>query len=211
MYLDEYEHVESTWKVLRASSVLSGASLKSCTGPAITLWDELRASLGGCPGSIFKVTSPPTTSSCFVRWSSGPWIEDIRLVGDCVTDSILTSLGVEPWLSPDSSLQPFDSDLPHFAWLSPFSRRMSSTPASIMPSFFSLRRSDIRVWEEGGTRVRDWGSRSGMRGSLRVATIRVHGLLQTHSSMSIMASIASRRRRSLEESCGEGRGCVMPP
>jgi len=38
--------------------------LKSCDGFVQIFCDELRASLGGCPGSNFTVISPPTTSSC---------------------------------------------------------------------------------------------------------------------------------------------------
>jgi hypothetical protein len=59
-----------TSKVFWASRVLSGKCEKSCGGRGTTFCEELRANLGGCPGSSLTEMPPPTFSVLDLSLSS---------------------------------------------------------------------------------------------------------------------------------------------
>lgn len=79
MYLFAYVHISITSKVDFASPVLSGRSRYKGGGRGTTFCEELRASLGGSPGSSRTVISPPTFSSW---WSAFPSPSSF-FTGDC--------------------------------------------------------------------------------------------------------------------------------
>lgn len=93
MCLLAYVHSDRTSKVDFASCVESGRSTYSGGGRKAILCEAVRDSLGAFPGSIFKVISPPSTSSC-VFGSGVEASEGSCLTGDCDLNRGLLRAGI---------------------------------------------------------------------------------------------------------------------